>query len=173
MLMLYSKKKQISTLWERGYFMSIGGISNYQPVYGDYSNYSTNPDEIKKAGRESSPAECETCKNRKYQDGSDENNVSFKSASHISPEAAATAVRAHENEHVSNAYKKAAEDDGKVLNASVTIKTSICPECGKVYVSGGLTKTSIQYTNEDNPYTQNQKSLDSLATRGANIDYAA
>ena len=27
----------------------------------------------KQAGRKSSPAECETCKNRKYQDGSDEN----------------------------------------------------------------------------------------------------
>ena len=32
--------------------------------------------------------ECQTCKNRKYQDGSDEANVSFKTAQHISPEAA-------------------------------------------------------------------------------------
>ena len=54
----------------------------------------------------SSPAESETCKNRKYQDGSDE-MVSFKSAAHITPEAAATRVRAHEQEHVSNAYNKA------------------------------------------------------------------
>ena len=38
---------------------------------------------------------CEACANRKYQDGSDE-MVSFKSATHISTEAAATAVRAHE-----------------------------------------------------------------------------
>ena len=42
--------------------------------------------ETKKAGRTSSPADCQTCKERKYQDGSDE-MVSFKSASHISPEA--------------------------------------------------------------------------------------
>ena len=49
----------------------------------------------KQAGRESSPAECETCKNRKYQDGSDE-MVSFKSAAHISPNAAASRVRSHE-----------------------------------------------------------------------------
>ena len=56
-------------------------------------------------GRKSSPAECETCSNRKYQDGSDE-MVSFKSAAHISPEASATKVRAHEQEHVSNAYEK-------------------------------------------------------------------
>ena len=39
--------------------------------------------------------ECQTCKNRKYQDGSDE-MVSFKSAAHISPESAAARVRAHE-----------------------------------------------------------------------------
>ncbi len=38
----------------------------------------------KKAGRKSSPAECRTCKERKYQDGSDE-NVSFKAVSHIDP----------------------------------------------------------------------------------------
>ena len=28
--------------------------------------------------------ECQTCKNRKYVDGSDEANVSFKSAAHVS-----------------------------------------------------------------------------------------
>ena len=45
----------------------------------------------KQAGRKSSPAECETCRNRKYQDGSDE-MVSFKAAAHISPNAAAARV---------------------------------------------------------------------------------
>lgn len=29
--------------------------------------------------------DCQTCKNRKYVDGSDEANVSFKSAAHVSP----------------------------------------------------------------------------------------
>lgn len=38
--------------------------------------------------------ECQTCKNRKYIDGSDEANVSFKNAAHVSPEAAGAAVRA-------------------------------------------------------------------------------
>lgn len=118
-------------------------------------------------------SECQTCKNRKYQDGSDEGNVSFKAAAHISPESAASKVRAHENEHVSNAYKKAAKDNGKVVNASVTLQSSICPECGRTYVSGGLTKTAIQYKNEDNPYTKNQKALDAINMRGANVDYAA
>ena len=126
------------------------------PTQGDFDSY-----------------ECQTCKNRKYQDGSDEGNVSFKAAAHISPESAASKVRAHENEHVSNAYKKAAKDNGKVVNASVTLQSSICPECGRTYVSGGLTKTAIQYKNEDNPYTKNQKALDAINMRGANVDYAA
>ena len=132
------------------------------------------PEQANSAGQPDTDSyECETCKNRKYQDGSDEGNVSFKAATHISPESAAAKVRAHENEHVSNAYKKAAKDNGKVMNASVTIQTSICPECGRTYVSGGLTKTSIKYTNEDNPYTKNQKQLDAMNMRGANVDFAA
>lgn len=174
--------------------MTIGSVSGYQPYNSIYTNplgktsqtqnvnavssledekKSANPDEVKKPGRKSSPEDCETCKNRKYQDGSNEGNVSFKAAAHISPESAASRVRAHENEHVSNAYKKAAKDNGKVMNASVTIQTSICPECGRTYVSGGLTKTSIKYSNEDNPYTKNQKALDAINMRGANVDYAA
>lgn len=174
--------------------MTIGSAGSYQPYnlmyaspYGktakpQYENavssveegiQSANPDEVKKPGRRSSPADCETCKNRRYQDESGDNNVSFKSPSRIAPDAAASKVRAHENQHVSNAYKKAAKNDGKVVNASVSIKTAICPECGSTYVAGGLTKTQIKYNNEDNPYIKNQKALDAANIRGANIDYAA
>ena len=115
--------------------------------------------------------ECQTCKNRKYQDGSDE-MVSFKSASHISPKASASKVRAHEQEHVSNAYTKAAKAGGKGLSASVTLKTAICPECGTSYVSGGTTSTRIQYSDESNPYVQNKKSLDAASLIGQNLDLA-
>lgn len=112
--------------------------------------------------------ECQTCKERKYQDGSDE-MVSFKSAAHIAPEAAGAAVRAHEQEHVSNAYKKAARDDGKVLMASVRIHTSICPECGRSYVSGGTTATKIQY-GEKTPYDQERKAQQAEAFKGNHVD---
>lgn len=81
----------------------------------------------KQVGKESSPAECETCKNRKYQDGSDEGDVSFKAAAHIDPKASAARVMGHEREHVSNAYKKAAENNGKVMACNVTLKTAVCP----------------------------------------------
>lgn len=115
--------------------------------------------------------ECQTCKNRKYKDGSDE-MVSFKSPTHISPESAAAAVRAHEQEHVSNAYTKAANGNGKVISASVSIHTAICPECGRTYISGGTTHTQIKYYNEDNPYQQSLKSADRAKYSGMNLDYA-
>lgn len=114
--------------------------------------------------------ECETCKNRKYQDGSNE-MVSFKSPAHISPQAAGAAVRAHEQEHVANAYNKAAKHgNARVLNASVSIQTSVCPECGRTYVSGGTTTTQIKY-NED-AYAQNAKKQDEVDVPGRNISLA-
>lgn len=103
---------------------------------------------VRQPGRKSSPAECETCKNRKYVDGSNESDVSFKTPAHIDPGSAASAVMAHEQEHVSNAYEKAEKGDGKVLEASVRLKTDVCPECGRVYVSGGETTTRIAYSKD-------------------------
>lgn len=115
--------------------------------------------------------ECQTCKNRRYKDGSDE-MVSFKTPTHISPESAASAVRAHEQEHVSNAYAKASTKNGKVISASVSIHTAICPECGRTYISGGTTHTQIKYYNEENPYQKDLKSADRIKYSGMNLDYA-
>lgn len=143
-----------------------------------------NPDEdgktkdtTKKPGRRSSPAECKTCKERKYQDGSDEANVSFKAAAHVSPEAAGAAVRAHEGMHVSNAYNKAKETGGKVLQASVSIHTAVCPECGRVYVSGGETRTMISTPTDPkvkaNPYQKNNDALSSMMNTGNAVNIGA
>ena len=112
--------------------MNIGNIPNFNSGYQSAAA---------KPGYESSPADCETCKNRKYQDGSNE-NVSFKAAAHISPSESGARVRAHEAEHVSNAYAKAAEKGGKVVSAGVTIRTSVCPECGRAFTAGGETRTT-------------------------------
>ena len=114
---------------------------------------------------------CETCQNRKYQDGSDE-MVSYKAPTHISPTAASSAVRAHEQEHVGNAYAKAGNNNGEVIQASVRIKTSVCPECGRSYVSGGETTTQIKY-NEENPYGRNFKKADAANVIGQNLDLIA
>ena len=92
--------------------------------------------------------ECETCKNRKYQDGSDDPGVSFKSASKISGNAEA-AVRGHEQEHVSRNRAKADREGKEIVYQSVVIKHAICPECGTNYVSGGET-TTVTRTKPDN-----------------------
>ena len=96
-------------------------------------------------------AECQTCKNRKYQDGSDDPGVSFKTATNIAPERAAAAVRGHEQEHVVREQAKAQREDRKVVNQSVTIHTAICPECGDVYVSGGTTRTTTKANPAEEP----------------------
>jgi len=98
-------------------------------------------DEAKSPQEEMEEAECQTCKNRKYQDGSDDPGVSFKTATNVAPEMAASAVRGHENEHVVRERAKAEQEDRKVVSQSVTMHTEICPECGDVYVSGGTTRT--------------------------------
>lgn len=149
----------------------IYGISQYSIDNTTGITFNSGASNIKSPGRESSPAECETCSNRKYKDGSDE-MVSFKAATHISPNSASAAVRSHEQEHVSNAYKDASLNNGKVLSATVSIHTDVCPECGRSYVSGGTTATQIKYYNEDNPYQQDLKKADAMKYQGMNVNLA-
>lgn len=86
--------------------------------------------------------ECQTCKERKYQDGSDDAGVSYQTPTHIAPEQAASAVRGHEMEHVVRERASAEREDRRVVSQSVSMHTAICPECGRVYVSGGTTRTT-------------------------------
>lgn len=170
--------------------LSIGGYSN--SIYGNPANPLENgksEETTKKAGRRSSPAECETCKHRKYVDGSNEGNVSYKSPTHIDPSAAAGAVASHEGMHVHNAYAKASKEGGRVLQASVSIHTAVCPECGRVYVSGGTTTTRIAApvsngadtssvshifsTANSNPYRANEGSLNSILNNGKSLNVSA
>ena len=123
--------------------------------------------EIKQMTR-SGQIECETCKNRTYQDGSDE-MVSFKAPGHISPQASAAAVMSHEQEHVSNAFDEANRKGGEVIQASVSLQTATCPECGRTYVAGGETTTQIKY-NEENPYAKGFKTADSTVVTGMNMN---
>lgn len=112
-----------------------------------------------KAGAEGAQAaveagKCQTCEKRKYQDESDDMGVSFQSPTNVAPEQAAAAVRGHENEHVVREQAKAKLEDRKVVSQSVTLHTDICPECGKVYISGGTTRT---VTAEDRQPEQAEK----------------
>ena len=115
------------------------------------------------------PAECQTCKNRKYVDGSNDSNVSFKTPTHISPGASHAMVSAHEQEHVTNAYNNAGQKGGRVVYASVSLKMSVCSECHTPYVAGGVTRSQIKY-EASNPYENSRKSLEGSFVKGMNIN---
>ncbi len=95
--------------------------------------------------------QCETCEERKYQDGSDDMGVSYQTPTRISPESAASAVRGHEREHVFREQARAQRENRRVVSQSVALHTSICPECGKVYISGGTTTTTTAAAKESAP----------------------
>lgn len=86
--------------------------------------------------------ECKTCKERKYQDGSNDPGVSFKTPTHIDPGQSASAVRGHEMEHVVNERARAKNEGRRVISQTVSMQTGICPECGRVYTAGGVTRTT-------------------------------
>jgi hypothetical protein len=86
--------------------------------------------------------ECETCERRKFKDVSNDPSVSFKTPTSVAPGAEAYAVAAHENQHVSHEKGKAMREGKEVVYQSVQIHTAVCPECGRVYVSGGKTTTA-------------------------------
>lgn len=92
--------------------------------------------------------ECQTCKNRKYQDGSNDPGVSYKTPTRISPERAAFAIRSHEAEHVAHARVEALKEDKEIVSQSVSYRTGICPECGRTYMAGGNTRTVFRSAPE-------------------------
>ncbi|MGE5706842.1 MAG: hypothetical protein ACM3YO_00780 [Bacteroidota bacterium] len=85
------------------------------------------------------PTDCQTCRQRRYQDQSSDPGVSMKSPTALSPGNAESAVRAHEGEHVSRELSKA-KQEGRNAMATVVLHTDVCPECGRVYMSGGTTR---------------------------------
>ena len=96
------------------------------------------------------PRECETCKNRKYVDQSDDPSVSFQAPAHISPGQSAAVVMSHEREHVANEQARAEQEGRRVVSQTVTLSMSVCPECGRTYVSGGTTRTITVSDNKSN-----------------------
>lgn len=96
---------------------------------------------------------CETCKNRRYQDSSDDPSVSFQTPQSIAPGAEYTAVRSHEQQHVVNEQARARKEGREVVAQSVAIHYAVCPECGRVYVAGGTTTTTTRGAREpQSPY---------------------
>lgn len=118
---------------------------------------STQVQETKSAQEVMEESECQTCKERKYQDGSNDPGVSFKTPSTIAPEQAASVVRGHEQEHVVREQAQARQENREVVSQSVTMHTAICPECGRVYVSGGTTRTTTRAQDTAKLFEQQQE----------------
>lgn len=91
---------------------------------------------------------CKTCRERKYQDGSDDSAVSFQGATKLGGNVEG-AVRGHEREHELRENAKAKLDGGNVLHSSVAITHAYCPECGARYISGGLTTIKTAYGGKE------------------------
>ncbi len=154
--------------------MYIGGMSNNYTIpisnIGRVTPVNTD-NTVDSASKIKGTTECQTCENRKYVDGSDENNVSFKTPGNIKPEESYAKVRGHEQEHVSNAIAKGSKPGAKLISATVNLKMGVCPECGKSYVAGGTTTTQIKYS-ESNPYDKNRKLIEGSFISGSNVDEA-
>lgn len=122
--------------------MAVRGRIQYdEPADAPAANGDVAIDEAQSAAEVMAESECQTCSERTYQDGSNDPGVSFKTAAHIDPDTAASVVRGHEQEHVVRNRAEAEREDREVVSQSVTLHTDICPECGRVYVSGGTTRT--------------------------------
>ena len=132
----------------------------YKPPNGSYSASATSPQNAASANGQTSVTKtdlagqssevtkksdpnyvCQTCKERKYQDQSNDPGVSFKTPGHISPGSSAAVVASHEQEHVSNERAKAGSEGRRIVSQTVTLHYAVCPECHKTYVSGGVTRT--------------------------------
>lgn len=117
--------------------------------------------------------ECQTCKNRKYQDGSDDPGVSFQTPQGIDPSVAASVVAGHEQEHVMRERANAKAEGGEVIMQTVVLHGDICPECGKHYISGGTTRTVTRSGGgQQNPYDAMMKKREE-AEKGSKLDVGA
>lgn len=144
------------------YIIPVSNVDYVTPINADNT--------VDSSGRVK-PVECQTCKNRRYQDGSDE-MVSFKTPGNISPEESYGKVMSHEKEHVANAIAEGNEENKELVSVSVNLKTAICPECGRAYIAGGTTRTLMK-TYGDDPFSQNQKAFEQEAAKGNRIDMIA
>ncbi len=141
--------------------MKIGNQQQYEDMNKYYNNVNNQNQQIFKEQnindnytkelKEVAKTECEACKNRKYVDGSNDPGVSFKAPTKVSPQSAASAVFSHEREHYTREASKAESEDREVLSNEIRIFTSVCPECGKTYVSGGET-TTVTRKRQDTEY---------------------
>jgi len=134
---------------------AVSNVSTVQQQHLSLSPSSVGTSDVQRS-HEIGSKECKTCKARKYKDQSSDASVSFQNPTHVSPEMAAGAVAAHEHEHVQNNAQQA-QREGMKATSFVQIRTSVCPECGRIYVSGGTTTT--YYSEKQQPQSDDGTGL--------------
>ena len=104
---------------------------------------------------------CKTCESRRYVDQSNDPSVSFQTPTSISPGQSASMVMSHEQEHVANEQARAEREGSRIVNQSVTLTSAICPECKRMYISGGTTRTTTVSDNsgENNSAPESTESV--------------
>jgi hypothetical protein len=107
---------------------------NYTPY--NYGGYPTQSDSERLANG------CETCDNRAYMDKSSDSTVSMQTPTKLNPAEAASAVIAHEMEHIRNDRLDAESNGRDVVSQTVRLHYDICRECGVTYVAGGSASTT-------------------------------
>ncbi len=145
-------------------------------IHGNLSTASNSTDGSKASNTkvdstsQTGKVECQTCKSRKYVDGSNDPGVSFKTPGHIDPRNSAAKVMAHEMEHVNNSRAEASQKNLEIIHQSVTLDTSTCPECGRSYVSGGTTTTVSKEAPDKSDYFKSNYEKKMTAYFGKEID---
>jgi len=135
----------------RAFYANISLISRFRTEQSAQSSLSQNLLNVQEASSASDIREftgCDTCAERRYVDQSADGSVSMQTPTRLSPEEAASAVRAHEGEHIANERDRAEQDGRRVLSQSVVIHMDICEECGKAYIAGGEARTSTAPKNQ-------------------------
>lgn len=140
---------QLEAIAEQAYrHCSVSDTSNAEAVKQAVGNQPAKP--VKTAAAEKKgdgfigdcPAcQCEKCRKRRYQDGSNDSRVSFQMPTVMDPVKAKTKVMAHEMEHVRAEQHKAKQEGKVVVSQTVRIMNDRCEECGTSYVKGGFTRT--------------------------------
>lgn len=133
--------------------MSIA-INNIPNNYFGTDSFGTNVVDARAAQKpnkaeKTQKTECQACNNRRYQDVSNDPGVSFKTPGKINPKVSGAVVMSHEQEHVRSEAASAAAEKKEIVSQSVRLETSICPECGTPYVSGGTTTTVTRKENNN------------------------
>ena len=122
-----------------------------------------------KETKETQKAECQTCKERKYMDQSNEGDVSFPAHTLTARGQAPALVMDHAGFLGLNGVAEAQKQNKRLVSVSVSLKTGVCPECGKTYIAGGTTRTKM-LTYRENPYDQGRKAVEGTMLRGMNFD---